>query len=115
MSSSDACVVEFHGTLDVKTLGGAGFASRRTMPDLDPSWDLSDYDGIELTIEKGDGRFFFSFPFRIDFSPVGLLFSLWLSLLPPPMVVRYSSSDNFLKHLFSFPMKSLPRRFLYDT
>jgi len=45
----------FHGTLDTKTLGGAGFASQRTTGD-DRSWDLSDYDGIHLNLGKLDGK-----------------------------------------------------------
>ncbi|KAJ4367373.1 hypothetical protein N0V83_006955 [Neocucurbitaria cava] len=45
----------FHGTLDIKTLGGAGFASQRTTGD-DRSWDLSDYDGIHLDVGKYDGK-----------------------------------------------------------
>ncbi|CAO2650424.1 Nn.00g017160.m01.CDS01 [Neocucurbitaria sp. VM-36] len=45
----------FHGTLDIKTLGGAGFASQRTTRD-DRSWDLSDYDGIHLDVGIYDGK-----------------------------------------------------------
>ncbi|CAK1355051.1 hypotheticalsprotein [Cercospora beticola] len=45
----------FRGTLDIKTLGGAGFASQRTTGD-DREWDLSDYAGIELYIAKGDKK-----------------------------------------------------------
>ena len=44
----------FSGTLDTKTLGGAGFASQTTTPDSE--WDLSGYDGIELSIGRGDGK-----------------------------------------------------------
>ena len=45
----------FAGTLDIKTLGGAGFASQRT--DIsDEVRDLSDYDGLEIRIDKGDGK-----------------------------------------------------------
>lgn len=45
----------FHGNLDTTTLGGAGFASQRTVNNaLD--WDLSKYDGIELVIGKTDGK-----------------------------------------------------------
>jgi hypothetical protein len=39
----------FHGHLDTKTLGGAGFASQRTVNDL--SLDLSEYDGICLLLD----------------------------------------------------------------
>ena len=44
----------FFGTLDTKTLGGAGFASQATTPDS--NWDLSEYDGIELSIGPGDDK-----------------------------------------------------------
>lgn len=43
----------FHGTLDIKALGGAGFASQRTTGE-DREWDLSDYVGIQLNTSKGD-------------------------------------------------------------
>lgn len=45
----------FYGTLDIKTLGGAGFASQRTTGD-DREWDLSDYAGVQLNIAKGDSE-----------------------------------------------------------
>ncbi len=45
----------FHGNLDTKTLGGAGFASQRTTGE-DRNWDLSSYDGITLDIEKSDDK-----------------------------------------------------------
>ena len=45
----------FHGNLDIKTLGGAGFASQRTTGD-DRSWDLSTYDGIHLEVGKTDSK-----------------------------------------------------------
>ena len=71
---------QFHGHLDTNTLGGAGFASQFSALDAPPSvqsggdsgnqdgsndadgtehyyWDLSDYDGIELSIGKdGDDK-----------------------------------------------------------
>lgn len=46
----------FHGHLDIKTLGGAGFASQRTVGE-DKTWDLSGYAGIQLNIAKGDSKF----------------------------------------------------------
>ncbi|PSN72844.1 CIA30-domain-containing protein [Corynespora cassiicola Philippines] len=52
VSSSGA---RFHGNLDIKTLGGAGFASQRTTGD-DRSWDLSAYDGITLHVGKADSK-----------------------------------------------------------
>jgi hypothetical protein len=45
----------FRGILDIKTLGGAGFASQRTI-DEDRSWNLSKYDGLLLDIAKSDGK-----------------------------------------------------------
>lgn len=44
----------FTGTLDTKTLGGAGFASQRTTTDR--PFDLSSYSGLLLTILKSDGK-----------------------------------------------------------
>ena len=44
----------FHGNLDIKTLGGAGFASQRTVGVL--NLDLSAYDGLALDVEKSDGK-----------------------------------------------------------
>lgn len=44
----------FYGNLDTKTLGGAGFASQRTT--AESTWDLSNFDGILLDIEKTDGK-----------------------------------------------------------
>ncbi|GFF34522.1 uncharacterized protein C9E9.15 [Aspergillus udagawae] len=46
--------VQFHGHLDITTLGGAGFASQRTRDDL--FWDLSDADGLELDTAGSDGK-----------------------------------------------------------
>jgi len=45
----------FYGNLDIKTLGGAGFASQRTVSE-DKNWDLSEYAGIQLDIAKGDSE-----------------------------------------------------------
>lgn len=50
-SSSTAA---FHGTLDITALGGAGFASQRTSDSL--SWDLSNYQGLSIKVEKGDDK-----------------------------------------------------------
>jgi hypothetical protein len=47
--------VTFHGQLDIKTLGGAGFASQRTTRE-DRMWDLADYEGIELLITAADAK-----------------------------------------------------------
>ena len=52
IKGSAAC---FRGNLDIKTLGGAGFASQRTTSE-DRSWDLSAYDGIHLEVGKDDGK-----------------------------------------------------------
>ncbi|KAF8428704.1 hypothetical protein EV426DRAFT_585500 [Tirmania nivea] len=48
-SGSPGAVATFHGNLDTKTLGGAGFASQRTVGD-DRGWDLRDYYGIEVIV-----------------------------------------------------------------
>jgi hypothetical protein len=41
----------FSGNLDIKTLGGAGFASQRTVPELfAPGLDLSDYDSLVIDV-----------------------------------------------------------------
>jgi len=48
-------VAVFRGNLDIKTLGGAGFASQRTTGE-ERSWDLSKYDGLLLDIVIGDGK-----------------------------------------------------------
>ncbi|KAJ4393584.1 hypothetical protein N0V93_002797 [Gnomoniopsis smithogilvyi] len=45
----------FSGTLDIKTLGGAGFASQRTVDDA-PSWDLSDYSSLVLDVAHADRK-----------------------------------------------------------
>ncbi|KAK5120529.1 hypothetical protein LTR85_006184 [Meristemomyces frigidus] len=52
---SDQKIGRFHGNLDIKTLGGAGFASQRTTGD-DRKWDLEKYAGIKLHIAKGDKK-----------------------------------------------------------
>jgi hypothetical protein len=49
--SGDQSVATFYGTLDIKTLGGAGFASQRTTGDK-RSWDLSAYNGIQIIVKK---------------------------------------------------------------
>jgi hypothetical protein len=40
---------KFYGFLDTKTLGGAGFASQRTLTETQ-TWDLSSYDGLRLLL-----------------------------------------------------------------
>lgn len=45
----------FSGVLDIKTLGGAGFASQRTVDDL-PAWDVSGYDTLVLDVAESDGK-----------------------------------------------------------
>ncbi|OTB02176.1 hypothetical protein M426DRAFT_322884 [Hypoxylon sp. CI-4A] len=52
--SPDSSIATFRGDLDITALGGAGFASQRT---VDPqSWDLLDYQGLRLGIIEGDGK-----------------------------------------------------------
>jgi len=48
-------IAVFKGNLDIKPLGGAGFASQRTTGE-DRQWDLSKYDGLVLDIAKSDGK-----------------------------------------------------------
>lgn len=48
--SSSGKIATFRGTLDIKTLGGAGFASQKVSGD----WDLSDYAAVTLNVAKGD-------------------------------------------------------------
>lgn len=45
----------FYGHLDIETLGGAGFASQRTVAE-DNTWDVSKYDGILIDLGKSDGK-----------------------------------------------------------
>jgi len=45
----------FHGNLDIKTLGGAGFASQRTTGE-ERNWDLTKYEGLVLDIAKSDEK-----------------------------------------------------------
>ncbi|KAH8904274.1 CIA30-domain-containing protein [Coniochaeta sp. PMI_546] len=43
----------FHGNLDIKTLGGAGFASQRTVPELFAAGlNLSDYDSLVVDVDE---------------------------------------------------------------
>ncbi|KAL4979893.1 complex I intermediate-associated protein 30-domain-containing protein [Aspergillus desertorum] len=50
--SPDKKTATFNGHLDVRTLGGAGFASQRTSGDR--NWDLSPYAGVELDIDTAN-------------------------------------------------------------
>ncbi|TKX23987.1 hypothetical protein C1H76_3925 [Elsinoe australis] len=52
---TDGSSGRFYGDLDIDTLGGAGFASQRTTGE-DRNWDLSDYHGIKLNVDKADGK-----------------------------------------------------------
>ena len=49
--------VLFRGNLDIETLGGAGFASQRTVGD-EQIWDLTGHDGVELHIGPSDGKLY---------------------------------------------------------
>jgi hypothetical protein len=51
LPSVNGTSIVFQGAVDDETLGGAGFASQRTTGERD--WDLSSYDGIELTVKRG--------------------------------------------------------------
>ncbi|OHE92264.1 complex I intermediate-associated protein 30 [Colletotrichum orchidophilum] len=48
-------IANFHGNLDYATLGGAGFASQRTVDNW-PGLDISAYDTITLEIPFADGK-----------------------------------------------------------
>lgn len=48
-------VGRFHGELDIKTLGGAGFASQRTT-DEEREWDLERYAGVVIDVAEADGK-----------------------------------------------------------
>lgn len=52
-SLEDGRRVLFHGHLDTTTLGGAGFASQRTIPGL--NWNLGGKQGLLLRISNADG------------------------------------------------------------
>jgi hypothetical protein len=45
---------EFYGDLDITALGGAGFASQRSVGTL--HLDLSGYEGIVVSVAKSDGK-----------------------------------------------------------
>jgi len=54
LSGTESSGAVFYGHLDTTTLGGAGFASQRT---VDPSeWDISPYDALVLRTNKSDGK-----------------------------------------------------------
>ncbi|KAK7747370.1 hypothetical protein SLS53_001624 [Cytospora paraplurivora] len=46
---------EFSGNLDITALGGAGFASQRTVDGF-PGWDLSSYNTLVIDVAHGDDR-----------------------------------------------------------
>ncbi|KAL7273464.1 hypothetical protein RUND412_003682 [Rhizina undulata] len=46
-------VAIFQGAIDPDALGGAGFASQRTIDD-DTVWDLNEYDGVEIVVNTGN-------------------------------------------------------------
>ncbi|MCJ1314267.1 hypothetical protein MMC25_007947 [Agyrium rufum] len=56
VKNTNTNIATFYGVLDTQTLGGAGFASQSTTPDQ--SWDLSAYDGLEIEVEKADGKLY---------------------------------------------------------
>ncbi|EEB08620.1 CIA30 family protein [Schizosaccharomyces japonicus yFS275] len=57
-------IARFWGNLDIKKLGGAGFASQKTVF-TDRVWDLREFEGIELDIARGDG-FKYTFNIKTD-------------------------------------------------
>lgn len=46
-------MARFYGNLDIKTLGGAGFASQRTTGE-NRTWNIDGYDGIQIEVAKSD-------------------------------------------------------------
>lgn len=44
----------FYGDLDITALGGAGFASQRSVDEL--SWDLAAYQGLSIGLRAGDAK-----------------------------------------------------------
>ncbi|KAK0366749.1 hypothetical protein LTR91_015073 [Friedmanniomyces endolithicus] len=48
--SAHGSSARFYGCLDIKTLGGAGFASQKATGE----WDLGEYVAIRVEVEKGD-------------------------------------------------------------
>lgn len=85
--------------MDIKTLGGAGFASQRTTGE-DREWDLSEYAGIQICIEKGDSAYTSLSPRQIYHAEATLekryTFNLKDELLPPdPTTGREQSSVSY--------------------
>lgn len=54
-SANSSSAAKFWGHLDITALGGAGFASQRTVDDF-PVWDLSAYDTLVLDVAESDGK-----------------------------------------------------------
>ncbi|KAL4948656.1 complex I intermediate-associated protein 30-domain-containing protein [Aspergillus filifer] len=98
--SNDQKCAYFTGNLDIDTLGGAGFASQRTTGEK--SWDLSSFDGLQLTFDitesdekmytlilkdevlpkRPDGRERSSISWEYDFRPRGRVTLHWGDLKP---------------------------------
>ena len=91
MKCSDG-TAEFYGTLDIKTLGGAGFASQRTTGD-EREWNLSSYDGVEVRISQADEKQY--------------TFILKDSLLPPDPANGREQSTISYEYDFTIPPGSL--------
>ncbi|RYP19543.1 hypothetical protein DL765_003270 [Monosporascus sp. GIB2] len=53
-SGSNPGLVVYYGNLDITALGGAGFASQRSVDPL--SWDLANYQGLSIGVQKGDAK-----------------------------------------------------------
>ncbi|RAK77035.1 CIA30 family protein [Aspergillus fijiensis CBS 313.89] len=54
-SDDEKTTARFHGTLDIHTLGGAGFASQRTTTTT-KEWDLSRFSGLEVHVPRADDK-----------------------------------------------------------
>ncbi|TKA22240.1 hypothetical protein B0A50_08109 [Salinomyces thailandicus] len=108
LDASDKKIGRFYGNLDIKTLGGAGFASQRTTGD-DREYDLSKYAGIELRIAKGDKKRY-TFIFKDERLPPNpengreqATISYEADFELPPQTVPGDAHDRYV----SIPFKSL--------
>lgn len=80
--------VRFHGHLDTSTLGGAGFASQKTII----SWDLSEFQGLIIKVESSDAMKY-SFNFKNPDRDIEYRYSFQSQLLPFTLVIPW---DRFL-------------------
>lgn len=55
LQRNQRCFTIFYGNLNIVALGGAGFASQRTVDDF-PEVDLSDFDALVLDVYRSDRK-----------------------------------------------------------